>query len=46
LLISSDIQSQVMTLVASVPLTSEAWQPLGEGEVVALRGGEIVSRAV
>lgn len=44
LLISSDIQSQVMTLVASVPLTSEAWQPLGEGETVALRGGEIVSR--
>jgi len=46
LLISSDIQSQVMTLVASVPLTSEAWQPLGEGETVALRGGEIVSRTV
>jgi len=46
LLISSDVQSQVMSLVASVPITSEAWQRLREGETVALRGGGIVSRAV
>jgi glutamine amidotransferase len=35
---------QEMVLVASVPLTSEAWRPLGEGEVLALRGGRIVAR--
>jgi len=46
LLISSDVQSQVMSLVASVPITSKAWQRLREGETVTLRGGGIVSRAV
>ena len=37
---------QEMTLLASVPLTSEAWEPLAEGEVVALRDGEAWSRSV
>jgi Glutamine amidotransferases class-II len=36
---------QEMTLLASVPLTGEPWEPLGEGEVVALRDGEIASRS-
>ncbi len=31
--------SQELTLVASVPLTDEAWQPIGEGEVIALKEG-------
>ncbi len=36
---------QSVVLVASVPLTREAgWHPLGEGELVAARRGEIVAR--
>lgn len=35
---------QSLTLVASAPLTDEAWQPLADGEVLAIRGGEIVER--
>lgn len=30
--------------VASVPLTQEAWQPMGEGELLAVRGGEVLIR--
>lgn len=30
---------QDVALVASVPLTDERWQPLGEGELIALRQG-------
>ena len=34
---------QAVSLVASVPLSEgEAWRPLAEGEVVALRAGEVV----
>jgi predicted glutamine amidotransferase len=29
--------------VASVPLTDDDWRPLAEGEVVAVRGGEVLS---
>lgn len=29
--------------IASVPLTDEDWRPLAEGEVVAVRGGEVLS---
>lgn len=36
---------QEVALVASVPLTDEAWTPLAEGELVALRGGRVVRRA-
>jgi predicted glutamine amidotransferase len=32
---------QVLTLVASVPLTAEAWMPLAEGEVVAIAAGAV-----
>lgn len=35
---------QQVTLVASVPLSDEAWQPLAEGELVVLRRGEIARR--
>ena len=35
---------QQVTLVASVPLSDEAWQPLAEGELVVLRRGDIVRR--
>ena len=29
--------------IASVPLTDDDWRPLAEGEVVAVRGGEVLS---
>ncbi len=35
---------QRVTLVASVPLTTEDWQPVVAGEVLALKGGAIVAR--
>lgn len=34
---------QALTLVASVPLTGEDWQPLARGEVLAIRGGGILA---
>lgn len=34
---------QVLTLFASVPLTDEAWRPLAEGEIVAVRDGEVMA---
>jgi glutamine amidotransferase len=37
---------QRVTLVASVPLTSEAWRPLAEGEVIAVSEGAIVQRTL
>lgn len=35
--------AQRVILLASVPLTHEAWTPLKEGEVLAVRQGEIVA---
>jgi len=37
--------SQDVVLVASVPLSDEAWQPLDEGEIVVLASGQRVARA-
>ena len=37
---------QRVVLVASVPLTEEAWLPLAEGEVIALADGAVVLRAM
>ncbi len=36
---------QELALVASVPLTDEPWEPIGEGEVIALKQGIIWERA-
>jgi glutamine amidotransferase len=36
--------NQDVILVASVPLTAEAWEPIGEGEVIAISHGEIAAR--
>jgi predicted glutamine amidotransferase len=36
--------NQQVALFASVPLTSEPWAPLAEGELVAARGGRIIAR--
>jgi len=38
--------AQGMALIASVPLTEESWEPLAEGEVVALRDGQVCARHV
>lgn len=38
-------EEQEILVLASVPLTDEAWRPLSDGEVLALRGGEIVAGA-
>jgi len=35
---------QALTLVASVPLTAEDWQPLPRGEVLAIADGRILER--
>jgi predicted glutamine amidotransferase len=37
---------QMVTLIASVPLTGERWIPLVEGEVVAIAAGAVVEVAV
>jgi len=34
---------QEVVLVASVPLTDEAWQPFGEGDVIALVNGRVAA---
>lgn len=34
---------QTALLFASVPLTDDTWRPLAEGELVAVRGGEILA---
>jgi glutamine amidotransferase len=38
-------ERQMVALVASVPLTSESWRPLAEGEIVVLRDGQLMRGA-
>ena len=38
-------EGQAITLLASVPLTSEGWRPLAEGEVIVVKDGRVVDRA-
>ena len=33
-----------MVLIASVPLTTEDWEPLGTGEILTVAAGQILSR--
>jgi predicted glutamine amidotransferase len=35
---------QQVVLLASVPLSSESWRPLAEGETVAVSAGQLVAR--
>lgn len=35
-----------VVLIASVPLSEEAWRPLSEGELIVVRGGEMCTRRV
>jgi predicted glutamine amidotransferase len=35
---------QEVALVASVPLSREAWEPVAEGEIVVLREGRVIRR--
>lgn len=37
---------QTLVLIASVPLTEGAWRPLAEGELVAVRGGEVLATSL
>ena len=41
--VTSDIQA--VTLLASVPLTDEDWQPLPKNTILVLSQGEVVARA-
>ena len=34
---------QTVVWIASVPLTDDAWRPLAEGEVLAVRDGEMLA---
>jgi glutamine amidotransferase len=36
-------EPQELTLLASVPLTEENWQPLQEGELIAVQAGALVT---
>jgi predicted glutamine amidotransferase len=42
--VSVSAADQVVTFVASVPLTDEAWQPLAEGEILAIQSGQCRAR--
>lgn len=37
---------QALVLIASVPLTDDAWRPLAEGELVAVRAGEVITNRI
>lgn len=40
--VSVESQAQSLILIASVPLTDEAWRPFGEGELLMVRRGEVI----
>ena len=42
--IAIDLPEQEVALLASVPLTDEAWTPLAEGEVIAIEDAAVLSR--
>jgi glutamine amidotransferase len=42
--VSSENREQSVVLVASVPLTSEDWEPLETGEILTVAAGQILSR--
>lgn len=44
--VSVTSRNQDVILVASVPLTAEAWEPFREGEVIAISKGEVAARVV
>lgn len=39
-------EARAVTWIASVPLTDEAWRPLAEGELLAVRAGEVLATRV
>lgn len=44
--VSIDAGDQEVVLIASVPLTDEAWQPLAEGELVTVKSGQYLTSSV
>jgi glutamine amidotransferase len=43
---TAGIARQQATLISSVPLDCEGWQPMKEGEIVAVRSGEILETLI
>jgi predicted glutamine amidotransferase len=41
--ISVATTGQSLVLVASVPLTADAWQPLTSGQIVVVREGRVIT---
>ena len=41
--VSLDHEDNAAVFIASVPLTDEAWRPLQEGELMAVRDGEVIA---
>ncbi|MDO8249431.1 MAG: class II glutamine amidotransferase, partial [Rhodoferax sp.] len=44
--LSIDQVDQTVVFIASVPLTEEAWRPLAEGELLAVRAGEVLTSRI
>ena len=44
-MIETDPRPQQITMLASVPLTDKDWHPLEEGEVLAVRYGQLLASA-
>lgn len=42
--VSSEHRDQSVVLIASAPLTTEDWEPLGTGETLTVAAGKILSR--
>jgi glutamine amidotransferase len=42
----TSIEQQEVVLVASVPLTTEHWRPLREGEIIVMQGGRVLPNPV
>lgn len=42
--VATDHGQTSAVLIASVPLTHEAWQPMREGQLIAVRGGQVVAQ--
>jgi len=43
--ITTQAESQDISLLASVPLTNEKWEPLEQGEILVMGGGFVIARS-
>jgi predicted glutamine amidotransferase len=44
--VGAQVADQSITLIASVPLTDDAWQPVAEGAVIAISKGQILLQSM